>query len=277
MRLSKRFTYKTVDLYLHNYKEPFKLSNEVYKNTYGYMGTLATTFDHELIQCHECGELYEHLGAHVYQKHGMKADKYREKFELAIKTPLASDTRRAKMIKSYNANGREYLHTMWKKNWSDRSKFKYKRRRLEVDNEVGTCPDQTVDRIKTLATKLGHAPTSRDYLKEYRFGYRAIFRHFGTWEKAVQMAGLVPKNKDDSVDRSFFRYSKDQLIQLLKVFYEREGRTPTSSDFDKRGDLPKFSTYRRYFGSINSARQAAGIPTIIHVGSKWVEVISNTE
>ena len=55
------------------------------------------------------------------------------------------------------------------------------------------------------------------------------------------------------------KYSKNQLIEILQQWANKNGRIPTEKDFYKNLDLPNFKTYRREFGTWNNALIVAGI------------------
>lgn len=53
-------------------------------------------------------------------------------------------------------------------------------------------------------------------------------------------------------------YSKEELINILKEFNIKNGRSPSQNDFDSN-NFPSFITYRRRFGSWNNALKKAGL------------------
>lgn len=68
--------------------------------------------------------------------------------------------------------------------------------------------------------------------------------------------------KHKLIDKSFelgIKYSKEEIIRLLKVFYYTEGRLPTTRDWLRKNDIyPDFSTVIYHFGSWNAAIESAG-------------------
>ncbi len=60
---------------------------------HGAMGRLSAAGDR--LQCHLCGRFYVSLAAHVVQRHGMRADEYRETFGLNATTALVGPSLRA--------------------------------------------------------------------------------------------------------------------------------------------------------------------------------------
>lgn len=57
---------------------------------FGKKGRLSYDPVEDKVQCHICGNWYKKLEAHVWPKHGLLADEYREEFGLNRNTPLAS-------------------------------------------------------------------------------------------------------------------------------------------------------------------------------------------
>ena len=55
-------------------------------------------------------------------------------------------------------------------------------------------------------------------------------------------------------------YTKEKLIQMIKTFVEKHGRSPTKNEFVKirNSFYPNHTTFRDYFGTWNNAIRAAG-------------------
>lgn len=138
---------------------------------------------------------------------------------------------------------------------------------LERRNMHGLCPDQLVDRIKKLETKLGRRPTAKEYQQEYGT-YASIITVFGTWETAIEKAG-IKKYSDERAEHT----DPNWLLDQLKFFYKKYGRTARTSDM-KRGLLPYHQAYCKEFGTLNNARILAGVPVIIPVSKyRYDEVL----
>jgi len=258
-------------LVLVNYKEPLI---EVEKG-FGYLGALRMTQDGTLMECHVCGQLYKDVGRHVNNAHNITATQYREKFQLARTTALVSEAEREarkrrtvnffasltydqkqKHREKSNKNLREFLKKRGAPN-----KFKIS---LETKNKRGSCPDQIADQIRKCSDAIGHAPSKGEFMDwSGSTRYVGLARTtFGGWRKAVEYAGLKPKQKYvHPVGRTIRRRSEDELLELLSLFYQETGRVPTHTDF-KRGLLPNAQIYKRKFGSIPNARRLAGITEV---------------
>lgn len=257
------------------YKEPLK----PVVGGHGYYGTLLYSKEHDLIQCHECGEwfraLYGGCKGHL-STHGLTADSYKEKYKLARKTALISEGLREKLVKHYLelAKDPEFLKTA--KNNMLSEKAAYNRRhsmsgkkiRLETRNKRGNCPDQLLEKIRIVGDYVkreNNLVSQSDYIKVFGYGdIQTIFNTFGSWKKACKLAGYKSA-------RWAKKFTDEQLIKFLQNFYDEHKRTPISSDFS-RGYLPSKNIYRARFGSLNEARHEAGIPQIKLVGrGHWME------
>lgn len=244
------------EILYRDYKEPLTPVG----GGFGYMGTIGITKDGTKIQCHVCGGLFEHLSHHVHAKHGLKAQEYRQKFGLSTRVSLMSDRLRKKHVQTYqylwSPEHREHLRELRKKAAvSQKNSGSYgkgvKRWSLERRNRAGNCPDQVVEKIKELATKLGRAPSYLEYIAEYGHGLmRSVINLHGTYSKAVKKAGFTTAYDNRG-------YNRVELLQMINTFRQQEGRDPTYSDFKRREDLPSYSTYCNVFGGIQEARREA--------------------
>lgn len=244
-----------------NYKEPL---TEV-DDGYGYLGTLGQTKDGAKLQCHICGKLFSNLGSHVFNKHHMKANEYRNKFQLGRRTPLCSD----KAAQAYKM--RQVIR------WSQLSKEEQEKRReqmrevqkstkrvgqplsLEVLNKRGMCPEQLIEKIKKCAEAIGKSPSYTEFVSFYDGKYvGAITRTFSSWNGAKAAAKLLPCKSGSATPHNRSHYTDEQLIEYLKLFSREHKRVPKYSDW-VRGFLPSYDLYRHRFGGIEKARQIANI------------------
>lgn len=255
-------------VFYYNYKEPLIPVN----GGYGYYGTLAGDEGKTKIQCHICGKMFSALTRHIIT-HGLTTKEYKTKFRLASETALVSDQLREQRIESYknrpypwdNAEHKARAMANLAKGRGRASVMKGRRHSLEEKNKRGTCPDQLLDRIRALKKT---NPTTTDYKKKFGMQFLgSILRTFGTWNRAVRLAGFIPGQKGPK------RTHKELVVKELKNFYEVHKRTPVSSDF-KRGDFSaSVVTVQKMFGTLNKARLSAGIPILVRAkGRKWKEI-----
>lgn len=252
-------------LVLKHYKEPLK---EVSKG-FGYLGAVTCTIDGTKIQCHVCGGLYKNLAMHVNRAHRLNVKEYRKKFDLTHQTALISEAerelRKNVMLAMRASMPPEKRRELNKKNatnllkWKKANKYKtFDKLRLETKNMRGSCPDQIAAKIKECALSIGHTPSKNEffvYCNSQRYIHLA-YRTFGSWKKAVAFADLENKKKKKGAVGK--RYTDDELLEYLSIFYQESGKIPTETDC-KRGLIPPSRSYVKRWGSFPAARLAAGI------------------
>lgn len=250
-------------LTLKNYKEPLRRIETT--KGYGWYGTLASTVDNKYIQCHICGELKSHLPGHIFGKHKMRIIEYKDKFGLSHSTALISEQQRNEQklrylenIKNMTDEQRDNLKKNLMEGHKHRSKNQPKSS-LEQKNRRGTCPDQLLDRIKKVSESLGRTPSLVEFMEEtggQRYKH-LIFKTFGSWKNAITRIGLDLKVPNIS-RKGGNRYDREYLLDMLRLYAEENRKVPTFSD-SKRGLIPDYKSYIREFGSIETARQEAGV------------------
>ena len=103
--------------------------------------------------------------------------------------------------------------------------------------------------LKRLADELGHTPTVGEMEQHGKFGSRTYSQEFGSWNDAIQEAGLN-LNKQQNVIKS-------ELLGEIRRLNEELGSVPSAEIMDQSGDFAA-STYIRRFGSWNNALREAG-------------------
>lgn len=259
------------DLIFKNYKEPLR-PIPAYEG-HGYYGVILESKDHETIQCHICGKMFKHLAAHIQNSHKeMSVREYREKFGLAYGTSLVSESMRWELknrtlewIKTLTPEQKAEMKRNWKKAIEERKRNPGQpKMTLETKNKRGVCPDQLLAKIVEVSKKLGRTPSKLEFIQELgtqKYTHK-IYDTFGSWSKAVELAGLEPV-KRQFVKGKVPKYDDDYLLELLVLFTQENNQIPTSTDF-RNGLLPDISVYVRHFGSLQKARELAGV-------EEWVE------
>lgn len=116
--------------------------------------------------------------------------------------------------------------------------------------------EQLLGELQACAERLGRSPTMQEFAGDGRARAhpQTIVEHFGSWNRAKRLAGLMPR-----------RFAtKDELLGRLRALGDELGRTPTGRDLDeRRGTMPSKSLYWHTFGSLSIALRAAGfdVPT----------------
>lgn len=249
-------------LIYENYKEPLQPIPKAVG--YGYYGTLAQTEDHMYVQCHICGNLFQNVAMHL-RLHRIKADAYKDKFQLNKTTVLIADEERERQQREVVRNLRTTLpaHLVEYNRKVQSGEIKHnpnprgdRTMSLEERNRRGLCPAQVLEKIMELAEKLGHTPGYEEFQREYHGKYVSSIRyHYGSWTNAVHKCKMTTLGE--------LRHpSKAKLILDLRDFYDKHLRIPMTSDFN-RGLLRDRGVYIREFGSLNNARVEAGLNAVI--------------
>ena len=122
--------------------------------------------------------------------------------------------------------------------------------------------EQILAELKACAERLGRSPTMREFSAddETTVHPQTVIEHFGSWNRAKRLAGLVPR-----------RFAtREELLALLKELGDELGRVPTARDIDDhRGRMPSKSLYWHTFGSLANALREAGFD--VPVGEEKLE------
>lgn len=242
------------------YKEPFRKVD----SGYGYYGILSESKDGKYVQCHVCGEWFSALQNHHLKTHGFNsAADYKDRYRLSRKTSLVSRKRRVAMAKAYIATAKKHgwNATTFKESAREKSIEHNKGRKvltLEMQNKRGTCRDQLIEKIKEVAkTYKTDNPTKKMFLEHFHKKYQTRLRaEFGSWREAANAAGYKT-----ITDIRKEKYSDDAMLEVLRRFYQINGRLSQAHDHRRLTELPDYSLYIRRFGSIFRARELAGLPT----------------
>jgi Homing endonuclease associated repeat len=122
--------------------------------------------------------------------------------------------------------------------------------------------EEILEELRACADRLGRSPTMKEFADDPRTKVhpQTVIEHFGSWNKAKRLAGLVPR-----------RFAtREELLGLLQELGRRLGRVPTAKDVDaNRGWLPSKSLYWHTFGSLTNALREAGFD--VPVGEERLE------
>jgi hypothetical protein len=133
--------------------------------------------------------------------------------------------------------------------------FQAEMRRRYSDEEI-------LDQLRACAKRLGRSPTMKEFADDEATTVhpQTVIEHFGSWNKAKRLAGLVPR-----------RFAtREELLGLLRELGTRLGRVPTAKDVDaNRGWMPSKSLYWHTFGSLTNALREAGFD--VPVGEERLE------
>lgn len=262
------------DVNVENYKEPMQKA----KGGFGYYGAITTTNDGKHIQCHICGYYIGNLASHIRFGHKVAPSEYKDRFGLRAKEGLLSPVKRFEAQTNYNKFARktpeQYRQFSRAGHEAQTRKGGYKRMRNSYSpqrrNEEGNCKDQTIAKIRHVAEILGGRPSKSAYMKEYGSGSEStVEMWFGSWDEGVEASGY----KSYMEHRQALRKTRMATVEvMIRTFYNENGRTPSTSDFDSTISLPSAKNVRDLYGSMNNARIAAGVPSIMWYKGAWTEV-----
>ena len=111
--------------------------------------------------------------------------------------------------------------------------------------------DELLAELSASAQRLGRSPTMREFAADpdARVHPQTLIEHFGSWNRAKRLAGLVPRRLA----------TREELLGLLRELGDELGRTPTLRDLDeRRGSMPSKSLLWQTFGSFAAALREAG-------------------
>jgi hypothetical protein len=120
-------------------------------------------------------------------------------------------------------------------------------------SQTGYAREELLESLRDLAEQLSRAPRMVDTDEDPRTPSSSTYlRHFGSWLKALEAAGIQPGPRQTG-------YSRDELLDSLRMLAQELGRAPTGREMSARGDLPHATTYWKRFGRWNAAVRAAGL------------------
>jgi hypothetical protein len=118
---------------------------------------------------------------------------------------------------------------------------------------AGISEDELIKDIQKLAQKLGRSPSNGEYQRQGRFSLSPVYRHFESWEEALEAAGLEILNFRKVTQIS----DKQELIDALRDDVRKLGHVPTRTELNKKGTFSD-TTYQNHFGGYNIALKKAG-------------------
>ena len=143
---------------------------------------------------------------------------------------------------------------------------------LEINMEKNISDEDVLSAIRKIADELGRAPTFVEMNERGSLSPATVGRHFETWNKALQEAGL-DVNK-------VYEYSKEHVLTSIRDVADDLGRAPTAKEMNNRGNVST-NAVGRHFGSWNDALRAAGLEPnqtyngsssgVIYYGTNWLQ------
>ncbi|WP_259532800.1 hypothetical protein [Halalkaliarchaeum sp. AArc-CO] len=103
--------------------------------------------------------------------------------------------------------------------------------------------------LQRLADETGSPPSTTDLRQEGAFNPGTYRRRFGSWNAALEAAGLDPRESADQITR-------DELLAELHRLADETSSVPTTTDMREDGAFSPGTYYRR-FDSWEEALEAA--------------------
>lgn len=176
---------------------------------YGYIGIVAEDYKTGELQCHICGKWYELLCTHIYAKHHIDSEEYKEQFGLLTSTALKSMRIRKQhskwMIEERKVNPKRRFK--FKKGNKCCANRKGKPKAIESQNRYGVCELQVRDKIIQLKNKLGRTPALTEVIDEYGGGFAGIIHNrYSGYLPLVKELGWKPvtSNKNPKYSKAYF-------------------------------------------------------------------------
>lgn len=112
-------------------------------------------------------------------------------------------------------------------------------------HEAPVSESHLLEELAELSQKLGHRPTTDDMAKEGKYGVQTYYRRFGSWENALEAAGLETPG-----------VSRKELITHLQELASELGHIPTMREMNSQGEHSP-NTYANRFESWSKALDIA--------------------
>ncbi|ALL11628.1 hypothetical protein BTXL6_09950 [Bacillus thuringiensis] len=111
--------------------------------------------------------------------------------------------------------------------------------------------EELIEIIQEKARELKRVPKCTEIKR-----YSTIYRHFGSWDKALEAAEIPG-----------YKSKKEKLIEIIQEKARELKRIPKSTE------IKQYSTIQRHFGSWDKALEAAEIPGYKSKKEKLIEII----
>lgn len=111
--------------------------------------------------------------------------------------------------------------------------------------------EDLLDELRRLADELGRTPGMKMMSERGAYSGRVYPRRFGSWNEAVEAAGLEPNPQGGPLP------TEEELLDELHRLGDELGHTPTHREMREQGNQSP-SAYMKRFGSWNEAVEAAG-------------------
>lgn len=121
---------------------------------------------------------------------------------------------------------------------------------------------QLLDLLQSYYTEHNKTPSTREFNSNKEYPNAVTYkRHFGSWNNALELAGLPVKQRKPEV-----AYNKDYMLSCIKSYIHKYKKIPIQQEFDADKDFPSSITVVKYCGSWEQAIKDAGFTPDIGSG-----------
>jgi hypothetical protein len=138
-------------------------------------------------------------------------------------------------------------------------KKNFKKRGIILDISYQNYSKEEIAKfIRLFKEKENKIPTRKDWSSNLKYpSADYVIKLFGSWNKAIEATGFITNY------RSPQNYTKKEIINYIKLFYEKNNKIPTVKDWQNNLEYPTSEYVVKIFSSWNNAIEAAGfIPNI---------------
>lgn len=140
--------------------------------------------------------------------------------------------------------------------------------------------EELLNYLRVFHKENGRLPIAKEFLNNPDYPTFVTYqKRFGSWNKAITLAGLDNREKCARSNK----YSDEELLIFLTIFYEENGKVPGKRDFINNFAYPDYQNYTAHFGSWGNALKMVGldVDTMVKQGNlktekqkgRWVEII----
>ncbi len=124
---------------------------------------------------------------------------------------------------------------------------------------------EIIEKIREFYKKEGREPRQEDFrVKNDLPTYKNIKKYFSGITEAKILAGF-------KVADQYRIYTREEAINELQTFYEREERYPLKGDMKAKNGLPPIRKLKALFGTVRAAREAAGLTKGIGKNKTYID------
>lgn len=135
---------------------------------------------------------------------------------------------------------------------------------IERKSRYKDTDEELLNRLRKFNCEKGYPPGMRDFINNPENpGFNLYIKRFGSWNKALEMAGL-------NIGHRKVRHTRELAIDAIKLFYKENERVPEARDFINNPKYPSSNTIIRIFGSWNKAIEIVGLKAN-HGGKNYTE------